>query len=139
RTRAAHRFGGRRPEPGTSGGTVALLRGLSRFACLGLRELGVGSFGTNLPRRSGVAGAVVILAVAHRLLEPAYRVTQIATDRRELLGAEHHEHDEQNHDQLAHPNTHNSNSRLSQPLMTPDDRTKEPGGPTKVRPFHSLV
>src|SRR5215469_17900470 len=102
-----------------SGGAIALLSRLSGFACLGLRKLGVGSIGANLARRRGSAAALLALAVAHRFLEPAHRVAQIAPDRRELLGAEHHQHDEQNHDQLAHPNTHNLDSRPRSRLMRP--------------------
>jgi len=46
------------------------------------------------------------LTLAHRFLEAAYSGAEVRSDRAQLLGAEHQEHDEQDHHQLAHPYTH---------------------------------
>src|SRR5690242_14583344 len=67
-------------------------------ALLRLGELGVGAFGAQLLRR----GVLLLLALAHRLLEATDRVAEIRADRAQLLGSEHDEHDEQNDHQLAH-------------------------------------
>src|SRR5256886_16525064 len=69
---------------------VALLRGL--------RELRVRALGTDLLRR----GVLLLLAVAHRFLESAHRGAEIRAHRAQLLRAEHDEHDQQNHHELAH-------------------------------------
>src|SRR6516162_2734354 len=62
------------------------------------RELRVRALGANLLRR----GALLLLAIAHRLLEPAHRMAEVRADGAQLLGTKHHEHHEQNDDQLAH-------------------------------------
>src|SRR5215469_7639356 len=69
---------------------VALLRDLGEFR--------VRTFGADLLGR----GALLLLALAHRLLEPAHRVPEIRADAAQLLRAEHDEHHEQDYDQLAH-------------------------------------
>src|SRR6516225_8100866 len=69
---------------------VALLRDF--------RELRVRRLGADLFRW----GALLLLAVAHCLLESAHGVPEIRADGAQLLGAKHDEHHEQNDHQLAH-------------------------------------
>src|SRR5215469_18562576 len=63
---------------------VALLRDF--------RELRVGCLGADLLRRA----ALLLLAVAHCLLEAAYGVPEVRADSAQLLGTKHDEHHEQN-------------------------------------------
>src|SRR5205814_4600897 len=72
---------------------VALLRGDVR----GLRV--VRALGADLLRRS----ALLLLALAHGLFESAHGGAEIGADAAQLLRAEHDEHDEQDHHELAHP------------------------------------
>src|SRR5262249_45488789 len=69
---------------------VALLRDF--------RELRVRTLGANLLRR----GVLLLLALAHRLLEPAPGVPEVRADGAQLLRTKHDEHHEQNDHQLAH-------------------------------------
>src|SRR6516164_2249412 len=69
---------------------VALLRDF--------RELGVRTLGADLLRR----GVLFLLAVAHRLLEPANCVPEVRAHGPQLLCTKHDEHHEQDDHQLAH-------------------------------------
>src|SRR5262249_16386763 len=80
---------------------VALLRDL--------REFGVRALGADLLRR----GVLLLLALAHRLLEAAQGVAQVRAHGTQLLRAEYDEHDQEKNHQLAHSNAHNS--RLHSP------------------------
>src|SRR6516165_11562722 len=52
-----------------------------------LGEFRVGTLGADLLRR----GVLLFLALAHRLLEPTHRMSQIRTHGAQLLGAKHDE------------------------------------------------
>src|SRR4029077_9498050 len=69
---------------------VALLRDF--------REFLVRTLGADLLRRS----SLFLLAFAHRLLEPAYRMSEVRAHVAQLLRTKHDEHHEQDDHQLAH-------------------------------------
>src|SRR6516165_4311238 len=62
------------------------------------RELRVLTLGADLLRR----GVLLLLALAHRLLEPTHGLPEIRADGAQLLCAKHDEHHEQDDDELAH-------------------------------------
>src|SRR5689334_10981148 len=63
-----------------------------------LREFRVRTFGADLLRR----GVLFVLALAHRLLESAHRMSEVRAHGPEFLCTKHDEHHEQNDHQLAH-------------------------------------
>src|SRR5579864_2240286 len=80
---------------------LALLRDFGEF---GVAPLGADLLGW---------GALLLLALVHRLLEPTHGVAEIGADGTQLLGAPDQEHDDENDQQLLVVKTHATHSTLS--------------------------